>query len=392
MDEAFKNLFVLFFTLLLMGLVGEAAVRVFTDISPPLTVRDVKVGNTYRKNRSKTLFAPESGKDVLMTTNNEGFRGPTRPVAKKDNTIRIAMIGDSQIAAINTNEEETFVVLLENKLNHLHPNKKWEVFNFGVSGASTAQELNLYREIIKKYDMDIVVCAYLNTNDFSDNSIRLSNNPRIYMDFAVGTDDLVTVYLNPTKKASNWLNENSRLYVWQKHMMTHATQNLVSRGAAGKDSQIRGGSLIFVDDPKDEDIAYTWRLNRKIIHAFHDAVTEDGATFIFLSIPHHVELLDGQWKAFEESVSGTKYEGKMNRDYPQHQLMSIVTDRKIMHLFLAVPFAEHMSRLSPADPRYYTAYQSGTGHLNETGNLLMTDLFYEYMDKEEMIQKLTERR
>ncbi len=392
MNETFKNLSVLFFTLLLICLVGEAAVRAFTDISPSLTVRNVKIGNTYRKNMSKTLFAPESGKDVLITTNNEGFRGLTRPVVKKENTIRIAIIGDSQIAAINTNEEETFVVLLQNKLNRLHPNKEWEVFNFGVSGASTAQELNLYREVVKKYEMDIVVCAYLNTNDFTDNSIRLSNNPRIYMDFSRNSEDLVTLYLNPTRKFSNWFNENSRLYVWQKHMVAQAKHHLISRGMAGDNHLIRGGSLIFVNDPENKDLAYAWKLNRKIIETFHHNVTQAGSVFIFLSIPHHVELLDEQWKEFEGSVSGTKYEGKINRDYPQNQLTAIVTEHGIRHLFLREPFAAHMNRLNPTDPQYYTAYQSGTGHLNETGNLLMTERFYEYLYQEGIIQKLTETK
>lgn len=89
---------------------------------------------------------------------------------------------------------------MENKLNLQYPQVHWEVFNFGVSGANTAQELNLYRELVRKYNMDIIVCAYYNGNDFSDNSLRLGRSPGIYMDFKEGSDELATFYPAPSRK------------------------------------------------------------------------------------------------------------------------------------------------------------------------------------------------
>ena len=384
------NLSISLITIFFILILGEIAIRSFTNISPPLTVRNLKIGKTYRKNISKEIFAPESEKKVFLKFNNEGFRGSTRPIAKNDNTIRIAILGDSQIAAINNNEEDTFVVLLQKKLNRLYPKMKWEVFNFGVSGASTAQEFNLYKKVVKKYDMDVVVCAYTNANDFSDNSMRLSWNPRIYMDFKDDSDDLTTLYLNPTKKFSIWLNENSMLYVWQKLMMNHAISNFISAGAAGKNNMIRGGALIFVNDPKDDDLVYSWKLNEKLIQEFNDTVTDDGSLFIFLSIPNRIELLEWQWEEFQSIASGTKYEGKIEQNHPHNKLYSIVKRHGIRHLFLRYAFEAHTKGLSRNNPRYYFSYKSGSGHLNEIGNILMTNAFYKYLDKTGIIKKLIE--
>jgi hypothetical protein len=392
LKQILQSMSVMLVTFILIFLMGEVTVRAFANIAPPLTVRTPKIGMTYRKNMKAEVFATESEKKVFIKTNNEGFRGSTRPVLKDANTVRIAVLGDSQIAAINTNEEETFVALLEEKLNQLHPQKRWEVFNFGVSGASTAQELNLYEEVVKKYQIDLVVCAYLNSNDFSDNSNRLSWNPRIYIDFKPGSEELITAYLSPIKGPSRWLTEHSRLYVWQKDKVSHAINNFVSRGGAGKDRMIRGGALIFVNDPTDVDLVYSWKLNRKLIETFHDRVTSDGGLFVFISIPDKFELLKDEWAQFQSLVLGTSYEGKIDVNYPQEKLESIVKPYGINYLFLKEAFAAHMKDLSPADPAYYLSYQSGRAHLNENGNLLMTNRFYEYLGEKGILKVLIEKR
>jgi len=110
-----------------------------------------------------------------------GIRGDDRPYEKPENTCRIAVLGDSQIAAIATRERDTLVAPLEGMMNRRQPGIHWEVFNFGISASSTAQEIALYRELASRYDPDVVVCAYYVGNDFSDNCDRLSGYPRPYM-------------------------------------------------------------------------------------------------------------------------------------------------------------------------------------------------------------------
>ena len=382
------NLSISFLTILFIVLVGEIFIRYFTDIPPPLMVKNIKLGDTYRKNTSTVIFAPESKKYVSLSFNNEGFRGPSRDIVKPNNTIRIAILGDSQIAAIDSDVKDTFVHLLEQKLNHHHPERNWEVLNFGVSGASTAQELNLYKEIVRKYKVDIVVCAYLNANDFSDNSNRLSRYPRIYMDFKPASDQLITLHLNPIKNLSKWLNENSRFYVWQKHAMKRFRNNFIATGLAGKNTKIRGGVLIFVNDPGNDDLTHSWRLNDRLITEFNQTVNNDGSLFIFVSIPHAIEFLDPLWNEFKQMAVGTKYEGNIKREHPQKRLSLIVAKRGIRHLFLKDIFEAHTRGLNRDNINYHVSYNSGSGHLNEIGNHLMTNSFYDYLKNNGIIMSV----
>ena len=387
-----QNLLLLLTTLLVMTIAGELAVRVFSNLSVPLIKRNQKLGKTYRENSTREIMGPESKQKVQIRINEEGFRTLPRPTAKPSGTIRIAIIGDSQIAAINTREENTMAVLLEDKLNLQYPQMHWEVFNFGVSGANTAQEFNLYRELVRKYSMDIIVCAYYNGNDFADNSLRLGRSPGIYMDFKEGSDKLTTLYPAPSrKKLSNWLNENSRLYVWQKYFIGDAINNLLASGAAGKDQKVRDNFLIFVNDPQDDTLAYSWRINEKIIQEFNDSVIADNAFFIFLSIPHGIETTPWQWEEYKHMAGGTSYESKINRRYPEEKLVSIMETHDIDHLFLRSTFEDHLQNTSKNDPNHYLAYRKGRAHLNEAGNLLMTKALFNHINNRGIIAELIEK-
>ncbi|MCL7487860.1 MAG: hypothetical protein M8357_06780 [Desulfobulbaceae bacterium] len=384
-----QNLLLLLATLLGMALVGEAAVRFFTDLSVPLIKRHQNLGTTYRENTTREITGPESNRKVVLRINENGFRTPSRPLAKPSDTARIAVIGDSQIAAINTRAQDTMPVRLENKLNRLYPRVHWEVFNFGVSGANTAQEVNLYRELVRNYDMDVVVCAYYNGNDFSDNSPRLSRNPRIYMDFMDNSDELTTIYPAPSrKKLSNWLNEHSRLYVWQKYVVGDAVNNFLAAGGAGKNQRIRDEFLILVDDRQNETLAYSWRINEQIIRDFNEYVTADNAYFLLLSIPHGIETTPWQWREYQRMAAGTGYEGKIDRRHPEKKLKGFLERHHIEHLFLRSIFEQHLQNTPQHDPNHHLAYRDGLGHLNETGNLVMTDALVDHLEKKGIIAQI----
>ncbi len=387
-----KNLLLLFSTLLFICIAGELAVRIFSDLSVPLVKRDQLLGSTFHANSSREIIGPESKQKVLVQINEEGFRTPSRPHAKPADTIRIALIGDSQIAAVNTREENTLALLLENKLNLQYPQIHWEVFNFGISGANTAQEFNLYTKLVRNYTVDVVVCAYYNGNDFSDNSLRLSRSPRIYMDFMQGSEELITIYPAPSrKKFSNWLNKNSRLYVWQKHFIGDAVNNFLALGGAGKNQKIRDEFLIFVDDPDDDTLAYSWKINEKIIQEFNRQVLGDNAIFLFLSIPHGIETTDWQWQEYQQMAAGTKYEAKIDRLYPEKALTYITKKHGIDNVFLRKTFAEHLQSTKTTDQDHYLAYREGKGHLNENGNRLMADTLLEHFKQNGTIWKLMAR-
>lgn len=106
---------------------------------------------------------------TTVCTNSEGFRDKNHSLVKDSNTIRIAVIGDSYVFGWGVEENETFVMLLEKKINKEYANtgKRFEVFNFGFGGAGLKDKVLYYTEFAKKYDQDIIIIVYL-WDDFVD--------------------------------------------------------------------------------------------------------------------------------------------------------------------------------------------------------------------------------
>lgn len=101
---------------------------------------------------------------VNVTTNNFGFRDRPWTVDAPDDTIRIAVVGDSFIEAIQVPLEHTAVRQLETQLARRFPDERIETMNFGVSNYGVGQYLMVYDEYVRPFRPDYVVlfASYLN--------------------------------------------------------------------------------------------------------------------------------------------------------------------------------------------------------------------------------------
>ena len=91
-------------------------------------------------------------------TNSAGMRGPERAIARPPNTIRIAGLGDSVMAGDHYPAEQTFMGVLERRLNEAATSPtRFETLNFAVGGYNTEQELAALRRKASAYDPDWVI-------------------------------------------------------------------------------------------------------------------------------------------------------------------------------------------------------------------------------------------
>ena len=93
--------------------------------------------------RLADLFVPEAGRAAHLRVHRDGFRGPDLPYQKAPGTARVALLGDSMIAAVATDAGSvTLARPPEALLNGRRTGTgRFEVQNFGVSSASAGQEL-----------------------------------------------------------------------------------------------------------------------------------------------------------------------------------------------------------------------------------------------------------
>lgn len=104
--------------------------------------------------------------DGIIKINSKGFRDKEYNIKKDKNTIRIIVLGDSSTFGIGVDSlSKTYHSLLEKNLNNNYNSKKnFEVINGGVTGYTSYQGLQLYKNKFAKYNPDIVT-FYFGIND-----------------------------------------------------------------------------------------------------------------------------------------------------------------------------------------------------------------------------------
>lgn len=364
-----KNLILLLATLALLLVVLEIGVRMFTNVPPAIGVRDPVIGKKHRPNFAGKVFVDEAGREVFLRFNGEGFRGPDVSYQRAPDARRIAVLGDSFVAAIASDEDDTAVNVLGRLLERSNPEVRWEVQNFGVSGSSTGQQLKLYREVVSRYRPDIVLCAYFMGNDFTDNSNRLSNNPRIYFELD-SRGELVQVPFSAARsKVSAWLNLHSRFYVWQKHA------NDILQGRHDKDYRIYSTA-------RSEILDATWALNERLILALSSEVERGGGRFVLVLFPDAAQVYDDVWEALLDEAG--EHAGELDRTHAENRLVAFARDHGIAVVTLTqdLRHAAEGRRAADAGPDELLFF-AGVGHFTTRGNQLAASAIHRFLTEEE---------
>lgn len=100
-----------------------------------------------------------------------GFRD-TRDydLAKPPGTFRIIVLGDSVTFGHGTLFETSYPYLLEQRLKAWRPSTNWQVWNLGVPGYNTGQELSYLDEVGPRFQPDLVIVGFY-PNDLTNNEV-----------------------------------------------------------------------------------------------------------------------------------------------------------------------------------------------------------------------------
>lgn len=108
---------------------------------------------------------------VPVHINSLGFRDDREyALDKPPGTFRILVLGDSVTFGHGALSNTTYPYLLEQRLKQWRPDVKWEVWNLGVPGYNTRQELKVLERVGPRYQPDLVVVGFYE-NDLQDNDV-----------------------------------------------------------------------------------------------------------------------------------------------------------------------------------------------------------------------------
>lgn len=121
---------------------------------------------------------------------------------ERNHKTRIAVIGDSYIAALEPGYSKAIPFLLEQQLGP----ENFEVYNFGIAAAHLAQYLHMFRNEVLKYSPDIIVFVVIH-NDFASSYKRKEVNSGRYgetfLTFSISPDGKIKE-IPPKAYNSDW--------------------------------------------------------------------------------------------------------------------------------------------------------------------------------------------
>jgi lysophospholipase L1-like esterase len=110
---------------------------------------------------------------ALYETNSAGFRGAERALRKPRGVFRIAVIGDSFAMGSGVTQQETYADRLERTLAVAHPERRFQVLNFGLAGLAAPAVVDRLVQLGLRYDPDLIVYGYT-LNDIEGPAYRRS--------------------------------------------------------------------------------------------------------------------------------------------------------------------------------------------------------------------------
>jgi hypothetical protein len=350
----------------------EGAARFSRAAEPSLLVFDPVVGKRFRPDYHARTFVPEAGREIDLRFNHEGMRGPDWPRAKPAGTRRVAVLGDSMIASVATDEEQTLVRLLEGRLNaDRRAGTSWEVLSFGVSSSSTGNELVLYRKVAQHYAPDVVLCAFFVGNDLADNSFRLTQAPRLYFELDERGGLRQRPFTPPGSRLGEWLDRHSRLYAWQKA----AVRDIKGRLRSSTHHAEPAHWIFARREPPD--VADAWRLTGRLIQTFREEVTARGARFAVVLIPSAEQVYDDLWTDLlrQAGPDGAHFD----RKHPEERLAALCRDAGAPLVTMLPAFR---AQAPHADSKLTSEwlFHRGRWHLNDAGQRLATEAVYQTID------------
>ncbi len=299
---------VLILTSLLVGLgIVEIGLRIAGIEYPAFYAADEHTGWVQRPLVSGWY---RSEGESYVQINSDGFNDKEHTFVKPENTLRVALLGDSFVEALQVPLEQGFAAVIERELNGCQTlaGRKVEVIKFGVSCYGTAQELITLREKAWKYSPDMVLLAFFTGNDLINNSRILTDkttkltslkelSPRPYFVFQDGHLVFDASYVNTDSYRSkvSWWNQayikvKDRSRILQLlHQGKYGFGNLLSqfKEAAKQSSDVQHEQnfqmFIGTDDiykaPTDPDWQQGWQITEGIISLMHDEVIAKKADF-----------------------------------------------------------------------------------------------------------------
>lgn len=347
---------------------AEAGLRLAGVSYPPFYRPDAERGWALAPG-ARGLYTQEGRSRVAVS--GAGLRDRELPREKPPGEVRVAVLGDSVVEALQVPEEAGLTSVMERALAGCAGlpagTASVEVLNFGVSGYGTAQELLTLRHRALAFAPDAVVLVFYAGNDVQNNSPRLEPNHRrpfflpgegggLALDDSFRGRRGHRLRSGPLGRLAYGVLARSRLLQLLGHRWQH-------RGGGGEPPAgapaPSPADAVYRQPPPDPAWEEAWKVSEALIRRAAAASREAGARFLLVSASTGVQV-HPEPELRRRFAAGL---GVADLWGPERRLAALARRAGFEYLALGPPLAAEAAR------RGETLHLAGGfGHWNEAGH------------------------
>ena len=308
---------------------------------------DPDLSFTFQPGFRGTLHTPEFTTHIRI--NSLGIRG-SEVMEKAPDISRILVLGDSFVSALNVEEEDTFVRVMERELRALVPDRRIEVVNAGTPNYGTWHELGLFRRLIPSVRPDMAVLCVFTGNDLDDNLAPESAAVR-------GGFLVERVRRKGTLPygVRSWLQRNSMAYVFLWNAWDR-----VKAVSGGRRQDPIAGIRVLLSSEDSPRVEKGYEVSGKILGELRGEAARRGIYLLVVIIPADYQVSpDRVMSTLRSSKTGT---GDYDPDRPDDLWARLAQDLGLPVLDLLPTLRSH----TQGPPLYMPL----DGHLTPEGNRL----------------------
>jgi hypothetical protein len=332
----------------------------------------------------KYWYGLENDHPVIWSANRHGWRDREWEETKPEGSLRVAVLGDSYVEAMQVEDEKTFLNLAENQLTQ-SLGKPVEMMNFGRSAFTQTEQLLVLQREVLSFSPDLVVLFFFPVNDIDDVHPKtvLGRLRPFYSEREDGSLELDTRFnqtreyrlkslINPLKRHSAFISLLTDTYTRRSRMEDARRSGLMEEAP----SQRLKGHLSLAGSAPDPQYVSNYKLNKRLIREMADFCREHKIPFMLVSIdlPAYVPQMEKEFKELDPAF---------DRLFFDKDLESFSRELNIPFLGLEKIFEAHYRQhqkalhFEPAAGQEKNAgfweYGSHGGHWNEAGHQVVAE-------------------
>jgi lysophospholipase L1-like esterase len=288
-----------------------------------------------------------------IQTNSHGFRDREHALEKREGVLRVLLLGDSFMEALQVEFPDAFASLFERDLRVLL-GCEVEVINAGVSGWGTDDEVTFLTRRGKELHPDVVLFAATLHNDVSDNLEERYH--------AIEREQVIAKPIRRSAWYAYWGLEARSYLASHSHLYQIAYQSWKSLGRSGAGTRLTDHVVELMKKNPNPAVFRGWQMTQKLLEKANALAKSEGFTLAMFMIPTIYEVDD---RAYSELVAAQHLnDAELDREKPIETLTAILAREGIRAIDLLPAFRE-WTRASGRP-----LYLDGDGHFNQDGHRL----------------------